>query len=100
MEDHMTHIDQTTRPDAANSGAIVTREEAALMLATTTRHVRRLAQDGRLPFLKIGGKQRFTSRDVAEFIEASRAPRRHTLLDGRPAPAALDDTCTEGDPVR
>ena len=51
------------------------------MLGTSERHVRRLAEDGRLPFLKIGGKQRFVVGDLVAFINSSRVAvghRQHT----------------------
>lgn len=59
-------------PEAATVVRLVTREQAAVILATTTRHIRRMAQDGRLPSLKIGGKQRFAAEDLSAFIMSSR----------------------------
>lgn len=60
---------------------IIDRLAAAAMLGTSERHVRRLAEDGRLPFVKIGGKQRFVVGDLVAFINSSRVAvghRQHT----------------------
>ena len=50
---------------------IIQRSEVAAMLATTDRHVRRLVESGRLRAVHVGGKQRFLSQDVEDFIERS-----------------------------
>jgi excisionase family DNA binding protein len=50
---------------------IITRSTAATMLATSERHIRHLVDTGRLPAIHVGGKQRFVTQDVLDFIEAS-----------------------------
>jgi len=47
---------------------------AAAHLSTSVRHVRRLVQDGALPFVKIGGKLRFDKADLQRYIEERRHP--------------------------
>jgi len=41
-------------------------------LATTERHVRRLVIEKKLAHVKIGGKLRFSVRDLAAYIESNR----------------------------
>lgn len=51
-------------------------EQAAEYLGTTKRHVDRLAQEHRVPYLKLGGKRRFLAEDLAAFLRASRVEPR------------------------
>jgi excisionase family DNA binding protein len=45
---------------------------AASYLATSTRHLRRLASEHRIPFHKIGKFVRFARADLDDFIAAGR----------------------------
>ena len=65
----------TPNNEALDTTRIVDGKFAAEILGTTHRHVRRMAYDGRLPYLKIGGKQRFSMDDLTRFLELSRAAR-------------------------
>ena len=54
---------------------------AARLLATSERHVRRLAQERRIPFVKVGHFVRFDLRDIERWLEAQKVvevarPRR------------------------
>ena len=64
---HLDHSDQ-----------VIDRNAVADVLGTTERHVRRLAQTGRLPYLRVGGKQRFLRGDIADFITDCRVERDTT----------------------
>lgn len=46
--------------------------EAAHLLCTTQRHVRRLTDEGRLPKVKVGPLVRIKRSDVADYIAANR----------------------------
>ena len=46
-------------------------EDAAHMLGTTVRHLRRLRSENRIPYVKLGGKLRFRRADLVGFIEAN-----------------------------
>ena len=54
---------------------IIDRHEVARLLGTSERHVRRLASDGRLPVVRIGGKVRYIEADVLDMIVANRIER-------------------------
>lgn len=45
---------------------------AAAFLGTSTRHIRRLVAERRLAFVRVGGKVRFTGRDLRAFVNNSR----------------------------
>lgn len=47
-------------------------EGMAADLATSTRHVRRLVQDRRIPFRKVGGLLRFRRADVDAWLDEHR----------------------------
>lgn len=53
---------------------LMTSEEAAHYLATTTRHMRRLTLERRIPHVKLGSKVRFRRDDLDTFIKANRRP--------------------------
>lgn len=57
---------------AAPDKALVRVGDVAATLGVTERFVRRLVDERRIPFLKIGRFVRFDPADVAEWIEASR----------------------------
>ena len=54
------------------SDTLLTLTETANRLATTDRHVRRLVSERRIAYVKVGGKLRFSARDIEGFIEAAR----------------------------
>jgi len=64
---------------------LITSEELAQILRTTTRFVRRLVQERRIEHVKVGRCVRFTHRAVIEYLERnkvvpmSRAELRRTL---------------------
>lgn len=53
----------------------LTTEAAAEYLGTSKRHLERLVQERRVPFLKLGGKRRFLAEDLDEFLRSSRIDR-------------------------
>lgn len=55
---------------------LLTIEEVADHLSVTTRHVRRLVSERRIPFVKWGHLLRFDPRDMDAWIEAGRRERR------------------------
>lgn len=67
MEDRLNLDNERTQ-------ALWTLDEVAARLATTTRHVRRLVADRRLPHLKIGRFLRFEPGEVERWIANQRAP--------------------------
>jgi len=50
--------------------ALLDIDAAAVYLATTTRHLRRLVQERRVGFVKLGGKLRFRPEDLDGIIAA------------------------------
>jgi excisionase family DNA binding protein len=58
---------------------LLTMEEAAERLCTTTRHVRRLVFERRIAYRKVGRFVRFHPDDLAEYIAA------HRIAVARPA---------------
>jgi excisionase family DNA binding protein len=52
--------------------ALVTVEQAAARLGTTTRFIRRLCTERRIPVLKLGKHIRIDSDDLDAYIVASR----------------------------
>jgi excisionase family DNA binding protein len=51
---------------------LLTVEEAAARLGTSTRFVRRLVFERRIAYVKLGRHVRISSRDLDAFIEAGR----------------------------
>jgi excisionase family DNA binding protein len=47
-------------------------DDAARILSTSVRHVRRLVAERRIPVVKIGGLLRFDTAELAAWINASR----------------------------
>ena len=54
--------------------ALADRREAAALLGTTERHIRRLTAERRLPYVKVGGKVRFRVSDLVDFIDRQVVP--------------------------
>ncbi len=61
-----THISPGEEPRALNI------DRAAAYLDTSVRHMRRLAAERRLPYVKVGGKVRFLPEDLDAFLQAGR----------------------------
>ena len=59
---------------AYSTAEIPTRRDAAKRLAVCEKTVDKLAAEGRLPRLRIGGATRFRAADVTAFIEAAVKP--------------------------
>ena len=55
---------------------LLTIEEAAERLGTSTRFVRRLRAERRLAFVKLGRHLRVDSRELESYIDACRDPAR------------------------
>lgn len=51
-------------------------EQAAERLAVTTRFIRRLVEQRRIPFYKVGKFVRFDPADLDEFVQRSRVDSR------------------------
>lgn len=58
------------RPEAG--APLIERPDVAKLLRTTERHVDRLVQERRIPFVRVGGKTRFEPEAIAEWIAANR----------------------------
>ena len=65
-------MDDGLKLDDEGTQALWTLEEVAARLATTTRHVRRLVADRRLPHLKIGRFLRFEPGEIERWIANQR----------------------------
>ena len=61
---------------------LLTIEQLAEQLGTSTRHIRRLVAEHRIPFLKVGWLIRFDAAEVADWLDAS---RRRAVPDRREA---------------
>jgi excisionase family DNA binding protein len=72
---------------------LLTRDDVALLLSTSDRHVRRLIEDGRLPSVRLGGKVRIHTRQLDEFVERLCGPADLGLDVVDPA----DSTCGHDD---
>ncbi|MHB8439619.1 MAG: helix-turn-helix domain-containing protein [Acidimicrobiales bacterium] len=53
---------------------LIDMDEVARFLATTARHVRRLVQERRIPFIKVGKFIRFDEDEIHAWVDASRVP--------------------------
>lgn len=51
--------------------SLIDVDEAARMLGTSARHIRRLVAERRLPHVKVGHYLRFRPEDLDAFIDAS-----------------------------
>lgn len=70
----MTSFDLPT-----NDGALLDIEALAQRLSVSPRFVRRLVEERRIRFLKIGRHVRFDPDDVQEWIEAQRVEQGNPL---------------------
>jgi len=65
------------RPNqTADRPRLLTIDEVADLLSVSTRHVRRLVSERRIPFVKWGHLLRFDPRDMEAWIDAGRRERR------------------------
>lgn len=55
--------------DADTSLALFTVAEVAELLKVSVRTVRRLQQQRKIPFVKVGGAVRFAKSDLASYLE-------------------------------
>jgi excisionase family DNA binding protein len=51
-------------------------DELAEQLGVTTRHIRRLVAEKRLPYLKVGKFVRFDPAEICEWLDDARHPGR------------------------
>jgi len=65
---------ETQQPNPATSTYLVDVATVAAMLGVEVRHVRRLVQERRLPFVKWGHLLRFDQQEIAAFIDSNRIP--------------------------
>jgi excisionase family DNA binding protein len=59
-------------PRGIDEPLLVDMETVARWLSTSTRHVRRLVAERRIPFVKVGHFVRFDPADVARWVEAQK----------------------------
>ncbi len=59
-------------------------DDLAEWLATSTRHVRRLVAEKRVPYVKVGRFVRFDRDDIAAWIEEQKVGAESTPADGQP----------------
>ena len=57
---------------------LLTIDQLAEQLGITTRHVRRLIAERRIPYIKIGGLVRFDSEEISSWIDANRRAQHAT----------------------
>ena len=69
---------------------LLTRDDVALLLSTSDRHVRRLIEDGRLPSVRLGGKVRIHTHQLDEFVE-------QLFQSGHRTPDTEPSSCGTGD---
>jgi excisionase family DNA binding protein len=55
--------------DADTSLCLFTIPEVAELMKVSVRTVRRLQQQRKIPFIKVGGAVRFTRNDLASYLE-------------------------------
>jgi excisionase family DNA binding protein len=63
-----------------NTGELLTVEEAAERMKMSARHVRRLVQERRIAFHRLGRSVRISPEDIAAYVASTRV---------EPAPAAV-----------
>ena len=51
-------------------------DELAIQLGTSVRHLRRPVAGRRIPFVKLGGKLRFDSAEIARWVDQGRVKDR------------------------
>lgn len=63
-----TDVDDTGTPARA---PLLTYEELAGWLNTSVRHLRRLVEEGRIPFHKVGWFVRFDETEIVQWLQAN-----------------------------
>ena len=53
---------------------LMTMDQLAERLGVTQRHVRRLVEERRVPFLRVGRFIRFDPAEIADWLDRSRVP--------------------------
>ena len=61
-----------TRPADSRLPVLLNLRGVAEHLGTSERHVRRLVQERRIPFIKVGHFVRFDPNDLAEWLDSAR----------------------------
>jgi excisionase family DNA binding protein len=56
---------------------LLTMDQLAERLGVTPRHVRRLVDERRVPFLRVGRFIRFDPEQIAVWLDTNRVPRLH-----------------------
>lgn len=54
---------------------LLTMDQLAERLGVTRRHVRRLVEERRVPFLRVGRFIRFDPAQIADWLNSNRVPR-------------------------
>ena len=54
---------------------LLTMDQLAERLGVTRRHVRRLVDERRVPFLRVGRFIRFDQAEIADWLNCNRVPR-------------------------
>ncbi len=60
----------------APAATLITIDELAARLGTSTRHIRRLVTERRIPYIKVGRLVRFDPADIAAWIDGRRVNDR------------------------
>jgi excisionase family DNA binding protein len=66
----------TNKINQSADGRLLDADGAAAYLGTTTRHVRRLTQERKLAFFRVGRFVRFARADLDAFLRSSRVETR------------------------
>ena len=64
---------------------MVDMETVAGWLSTSTRHIRRLVAEKRIPFVKVGHFVRFDPDDIARWVEGQKVEVGPNAAEGRDA---------------
>ena len=76
-QETLATIDLTDKATARSSReSLMTINEVAERLGVSVRHIRRLVNERRIPFVKWGHLLRFDPAEIELFIERSRVPGR------------------------
>jgi excisionase family DNA binding protein len=76
----MTTTTTDPRPDTTGQRPLLTIDDVAARLNVNVRHVRRLVQDGRIPYIKWGHLLRFDPDEIEAWITQHHiAPERPPL---------------------
>ena len=71
MTQHTSHRTDSTPPGRGHTDALLSYDQVAEWVGLSTRSVRRLVDEGRMPApLRLGGTRRFRSTDIDRWIAA------------------------------